>query len=217
MNERKKAQLEKQLQFIDEFTSSQESEILSNAEVEAEKERNTIIERERVKIESDFENKMKQTAIKERIHHSQELSQARLQLLKAEDAHLHTLMLQVRNRLMQVRESEEYKPLLKSLIIQGIKILNDRNITIRCVQKDVPLVKTIIQEIAKEHQKLKIDLDELFCLEEKVIGGVTIATMGDSIICNNTLEHRLNQALVVALPLIRKTVFPSLGNRETVQ
>ena len=213
----KQTRLKLQLDFINEQTIARRDEILSLAEIECEKERNIIIEREKEKIDNDFEKKIKQTEVKQRIQHSQELSQSRLQLLRAEDAHLQSLMIDVRNKLMQIRETEEYKTLIKQLIIQGIKILNDKNITIRCIQKDVAIVKVIINDIMKDHPKLKIDLDELFCLEDKVIGGVTIATLGDSIICNNTLEHRMNQALITALPLIRKTIFPSLGNRETVQ
>ena len=213
----KQARLQLQLDFINEQTIARRDEILSLAEIECEKERNIIIEREKEKIDNDFEKKIKQTEVKQRIQHSQELSQSRLQLLRAEDAHLQSLMVDVRKKLMEVRETEGYKTLIKELIIQGIKILKDRNITIRCVQKDVAIVKTIINDIMKDHPKLKIELDELFCLEDKVIGGVTIATLNDSIICNNTLEHRMNQALVTALPLIRKTIFPSLGNKETVQ
>ena len=213
----KKARLELQLKFINDETEARKTEILSQAEIECEKERNIIIERENDKINNDFEKKIKQTEVKQRIQHSQELSQSRLQLLRAEDAHLQSLMVDVRKKLMEVRETEGYKTLIKELIIQGIKILKDRNITIRCVQKDVAIVKTIINDIMKDHPKLKIELDELFCLEDKVIGGVTIASLNDSIICNNTLEHRMNQALVTALPLIRKTIFPSLGNKETVQ
>ena len=213
----KQQRLKLQLEFINNQTEARRDEILSLAESESEKERNSIIEKEREKLNNDFEKKIKQTEVKQRIQHSQELSQSRLQLLRAEDAHLQTLMIEVRNKLMQIRETKEYQTLIKQLIIQGIKILNDRNITIRCIQKDLDIVKSIVNDIMKDHPKLKIEIDELFCLEDKVIGGVTIATLGDSIICNNTLEHRMNQALITALPLIRKTVFPSLGNRETIQ
>ena len=216
MNERKKIQLEKQLQFINEFTEAKKDEILSIAEAESEKERITIIEKEQIKIETEYAKKMKETEIKQRIKHSQELSQSRLQLLKAEESHLQTLMADVRTQLLQVRETEQYKTIIKGLILEGIKILNDTTITIRCIQKDIPLVKSIISDIKKEQPKLKIDLDELFSLDDKVIGGVSIATMGERIICNNTLEHRMTQALSVALPLIRKTVFPSLGTKETI-
>lgn len=213
----KQTRLKLQLDFIENQTTARRDEILSLAESECEKERNTIIEKEREKINNEYEKKIKQTQIKQRIQHSQELSQSRLQLLRAEDAHLQSLMNLVRSKLMEIRESEEYKTLIKQLIIQGVKILNDRNITIRCIQKDIQIVKDISTQIMKDHPKIKIEIDELFCLDEKVIGGVTIATFNDSIICNNTLEHRMNQALVTALPLIRKTIFPSLGNRETVQ
>ena len=61
-------------------------------QIECEKERNIIIERENEKINNDFEKKIKQTEVKQRIQHSQELSQSRLQLLRAEDAHLQSLM-----------------------------------------------------------------------------------------------------------------------------
>ena len=54
MAERKKQQLQKQIQFIEEYTQAQRDEILSIAEADAAREMNTILEKAEEKIQSDY-------------------------------------------------------------------------------------------------------------------------------------------------------------------
>ncbi|EDR29744.1 vacuolar ATP synthase subunit E, putative [Entamoeba dispar SAW760] len=215
--ERKEAQLKKQIEYIHQSAESKRDEIISNANQESEKEKNTIIEKEKVKIDLEFNKKLKETETKKKISHSQELSAARLQLLKAEDIHIQSLLTEVRDKLIKSTQESNYPEILIKLIQEGIKKLQDNNITIRCVERDIKLVEKAIKQINKEYPKIKIDIDTMFYLEESVIGGVTIASLGDRIICNNTLEHRMNQALAIALPLIRKILFPSLKTQTPIQ
>ncbi|EKE40723.1 ATP synthase (E/31 kDa) subunit protein [Entamoeba nuttalli P19] len=215
--ERKEAQLKKQIEYIHQSAESKRDEIISSANQESEKEKNNIIEKEKAKIDLEFNKKLKEAETKKKISHSQELSAARLQLLKAEDIHIQSLMTEVRNKLIKSTQESNYPEILMKLIQEGINKLQDNNVTIRCVERDIKLVEKTVKQINKEHPKMKIDIDTMFYLEESVIGGVTVASLGDRIICNNTLEHRMNQALAIALPLIRKTVFPSLKTQIPIQ
>ena len=118
----------------------------------------------------------------------------------------------------QPKSYDEYYNFLENTTIQIEMVVNNKRAVCTYTNDGTIYVYTIKYQHSNEYGYIYNTLsNELFCLEDKVIGGVTIATLGDSIICNNTLEHRMNQALITALPLIRKTIFPSLGNRETVQ
>ena len=53
-----------------------------------------------------------------------------------------------------------------------------------------------------EMSDIEIVFDDKHFLDENCIGGVAIASQDERIVCNNTLEQRLNQALTISLPSI---------------
>ncbi|ELP83495.1 vacuolar ATP synthase subunit E, putative [Entamoeba invadens IP1] len=214
--ERKEAQLRKQLDYIKEMSETERSEILSAADKESSDETKATMDKEQHKIDLEFEKQIKRSDVKKRIAGSQKMSAARLQLLKAEDAHIQKLVEVVRAQLVASTQNTEYADILIKLVMQGVKKVEDNNVTINCLQKDLPVVKKAVKDAKEKFPKVNITVDETFFLEDKVIGGVTVASMGDRIVCNNTLEHRMNQALLVALPKVRSIVFPSLKTQIPV-
>ena len=201
------------INFIIFEAESKEREIHSNAEQECEREKSTYIDKERKKIDADFQRKVKEAEVKKRIAYSQALSSSRLQLLEAEDAHVQTLMKMVEQQLAEETKKDSYEGLLEKLILEGIKKVEDTDITVKCRASDADKVKSAISRILKDNSTWTITLDDKEYLDDSVIGGVTIGSHGDKIVCNNTLEHRTVAALTVSLPLIRKTIFPSLKNQ----
>ena len=206
-------QLQQMVKFIEFEAKTKEQEIRSNAEQECEREKSTYIEKERKKIEMDYTRKVKEAEVKKRITFSQELSNSRLQLLEAEDKHIQTLMLEVREKLKQYIKGNDYEELLMKLIQEGIQKLEIKDVIVKCLKEDCDKVKSAINKVKNTDSTLNITLDEKDFLDESLIGGISVASCDDKIVCNNTLEHRLNSALNVALPLIRKTIFPSLKNQ----
>ncbi|EDR29745.1 vacuolar ATP synthase subunit E, putative [Entamoeba dispar SAW760] len=206
-------QLQQMIKFIEFEAKTKEQEIRTNAEQECEREKATYIEKERNKLEADYQRRVKEAEVKKKITFSQELSESRLQLLEAEDKHIQTLMESVRNKLTESVKNDTYQELLIKLIQEGIKKVEDNEVTIRCLKVELDKVKKAIEIVKKMDSSLKIQVDDKNFLEPTVIGGVSVVSYGDKIVCNNTLEYRMNAALTVALPLIRKTVFPSLKNQ----
>ena len=206
-------QLQQMIKFIEFEAQTKEQEIRSNAEQECEREKSTYIEKERKKLEADYIRKVKEAEVKKRITFSQELSSSRLLLLQTEDKHIQTLLNDVRSKLEQQVNSSAYDELLVKLIKEGMKKVEDKEVIVRSTEKDAEKVRKAIEVVKKEEKEMTIVFDDKHYLEESCIGGVSIASKDDRIVCNNTLEQRLNQALAISLPLIRKTIFPSLKNQ----
>ena len=206
-------QLQQMIKFIEFEAQTKEQEIRSNAEQECEREKSTFIEKERKKLENDYIRRVKEAEVKKRITFSQELSTSRLQLLQTEDKHIQTLLTEVKGKLMNEVNKESYNELLIKLIKEGMKKVEDKEVIIRGLERDKSKISNAIENVKKEMNDITIIYDDQHFLDENCIGGVAIASKDERIVCNNTLEQRLNQALTISLPLIRKTVFPSLKNQ----
>ena len=202
------------IKFIEFEAETKQQEIRSNAEQECEREKSTYIEKERKKLEADYLRRVKEAEVKKRITFSQELSSSRLLLLQTEDKHIQTLLDEVKQRLLDQITKENYHDLLIQLIKEGMKKVEDNEVIIRGTEKDKEKINKAIQCVRNEQSEITIIFDDKHFLDESCIGGVSIASKDDRIVCNNTLEQRLNQALTISLPLIRKTVFPSLKNQS---
>ena len=207
-------QLQQMIKFIEFEAETKQQEIRSNAEQECEREKSTYIEKERKKLEADYLRRVKEAEVKKRITFSQELSSSRLLLLQTEDKHIQTLLDEVKQRLLDQITKENYHDLLIQLIKEGMKKVEDNEVIIRGTEKDKEKINKAIQCVRNEQSEITIIFDDKHFLDESCIGGVSIASKDDRIVCNNTLEQRLNQALTISLPLIRKTVFPSLKNQS---
>ncbi|KAL7715954.1 Vacuolar ATP synthase subunit E [Entamoeba marina] len=207
-------QLQQMIKFIEFEAQSKEQEIRSNAEQECEREKAVFIDKERKKLEADYARKVKQAEVKRRITYSQELSSSRLNLLKEEDKFIQQLLGEVKAKLVEETKKGSYEQLLVKLIVEGVKKVDDNDVTIRCLEADLNYVKKAVETAKKELSGVKITLDEVFYLEDKAIGGVAISSLGDHIVCNNTLERRANAALTASLPKIRSIVFPSLKTQS---
>ena len=206
-------QLQQMIKFIEFEAQTKEQEIRSNAEQECEREKSSFIEKERKKIENDYVRRVKEAEVKKRITFSQELSSSRLQLLQTEDQYIQTLLTEVREKLENEINKESYNELLVKLIKEGMKKVEDKEVIVRGLERDKEKVAKAIEIVRKEMNDITIIFDDKHFLEKECIGGVAIASKDERIVCNNTLEQRLNQALTISLPLIRKTVFPSLKNQ----
>ena len=123
-------------------------------------------------------------------------------------------MSEVKEKLKQQVNSDGYDELLVKLIKEGRNKVEDKEVIVRCIERDQEKVKKAIETVKNEDSSLILHFDDKHFLGEECIGGVSIASKDDRIVCNNTLEQRLNQALAVALPLVRQTVFPSLKNQK---
>ncbi len=109
-------------------------------------------------------------------------------------------------------DSTKYKPLLKQLILQGLIKLLEKEVEIKCLEKDVSIVKEAISESEREFHgacdiKSKITLNQRQFLPADSVGGIILTSMYGRIVCDNTLKARLEYASQNLLPGIRSTLF----------
>lgn len=97
----------------------------------------------------------------------------------------------------------------------------DEEVEIRCLRRDVPLVKGILRECEDAFNRLsneqtttkiqtKLTLNEQHNLDsdyKDLLGGVVLSSLRGRITCINTLDSRLNYCLDDMLPNIRKGLF----------
>jgi len=146
-----------------------------------------------------------------------------LQILKARETGVNKILDTARGRLEQLSKGSEYKNLLVSLIVQGFHRLEEPEVEIRARDEDKEIVEEAIPIAVAQFEKLtnkriiasydyKHPLPPSPALAgAKALvtcaGGVIIGTKGGRIICNNTLDVRLQLAFEAAVPAIRATLF----------
>lgn len=140
----------------------------------------------------------------------------RLKVLTARDEAMQAMLSEVRAELTSVSSSPGYKALLTGLILQGAKKLETKAAVVRCRECDVAVVKEAMAEAEAKVAGMKLVLDTHVSLppppdvsKEGVscVGGVHVISMDGKIICNNSLDDRLNVAYERNLPEIRSAIF----------
>ncbi|KAL2899746.1 V-type proton ATPase subunit E2 [Bienertia sinuspersici] len=115
-----------------------------------------------------------------------------------------------------------YKKLLQALIVQSMLRLKESSVLLRCREMDRKVVDSVLEDAKREYaEKAKvrsptITIDKVFLppplssseqLGPSCSGGVVVASQDGRIVCENTLDARLNVAFQKKLPEIRKHLF----------
>lgn len=157
-------------------------------------------------------------------------TQKRVALAKAESAS-RTKLMHERERIVQTVKNEtlskleafagapdkkdEYKEVLKQLIVQGLIKLNEKKVKVICKQGDVSLVEdakeaageeycALIKEATGENVKVSVAVEG----SDKIIsGGVKLIAHQGRLVCDNTLQSRVEIAFQQRMPELRKTLF----------
>jgi len=106
--------------------------------------------------------------------------------------------------------------------------MDEPEVAIKCRAEDVNLVRSSLSSVEEEYKKLTGKSVKLSISPEHITGyvswlqmvyifdwrssnssagGVILSALGDRILCNNTLEARLQLAVEAALPKIRSKLF----------
>ncbi|KAK6943345.1 V-type ATPase subunit E [Dillenia turbinata] len=160
------------------------------------------------------------------VEYSMQLNASRIKVLQAQDDIVNAMKDSASKELLRVfSDKEAYKKLLKGLIVQSLLRLKEPSVLLRCREIDVGLVESVLDEAKREYAEKSqvhaptvtidtrvflppppkgLDLHEAFCS-----GGVVLASQDGKIVCENTLDARLDVVFRQKLPEIRKHL---LGN-----
>merc|ERR1719401_1471915 len=133
----------------------------------------------------------------------------------------------VEEMVKQMSNEAQSKLFIQKLIVQGLLMLLEREVVVKCRKSDKQLVQSVISSAQEEYAKIikdqtgaekscELTIDEEFLApappgEEgrSCLGGVFLSCFGGKITVDNTVDMRLRLVLEQDKPTIRKLLFPS--------
>ena len=219
------------VQFIKKEAQEKADELAVKAREQFAREKAQKIRDERQRILKQFEKLQKEIDVREKIEKSNAINQARLRLLKAREEVMADAVAQAADRLEKLGDPKDpkYKQMLHDLILQGFIKLEASPVVINCRKCDESLVQAVLPEALKTYttktgQKLEASVDSSMYLPESksavgkgavfCSGGVVLASNNGRIVCDNTLDRRLELAYEGLLPQVRGQMFGYSESRK---
>lgn len=216
-------QIQQMVRFIRQEAEEKANEISVSAEEEFNIEKLQLVEAEKKKIRQEYERKEKQVDVRKKIEYSMQLNASRIKVLQAQDDLVNSMKEAAAKELLNVSRSHHvYKGLLKDLIVQSLLRLKEPAVLLRCREHDLSLVESVLESAAEEYAEKanvsppEIIVDSIFLPPAPshhnahgpfCSGGVVLASRDGKIVCENTLDARLDVVFRKKLPEIRKRLF----------
>lgn len=212
-------QIRQMVAFIDQEANEKAAEIDAKAQEEFAIEKDNLVNQQKQKIQQFYLKKEKQVELQRKIQHSNLQNQSRIAILKAREDLIQKLKDSANEQLSQIaQDPDQYSKLLTNLIAQAFYRLVEKDVLIKCREKDVALVTKAIEDAkALYKQALKRDVNCTVMktyLPADISGGVEAFTNDGKIRVVNTLEARLNMLFAQMIPEIRVKLFGKNVNRK---
>ncbi|TDH70335.1 hypothetical protein CCR75_002905 [Bremia lactucae] len=217
-------QIQQMVNFILQEAHEKANEIRIKTEHDFNLEKQMLVHNAKIKIQEEFTRKEKEREINKRIARSAEIGASRRQKMIARDQLLQTLLADGQAQLKSYTTADDKNTtLLRELIVQGLIKLIETDVVVAVRAQDVPLAETIVQDATEKYiaimkkeadldvSKVKVSLNKVEegMLPESKAGGVILYAKQGKIICDNTLDTRLNQIYYDLKPTVRKMLFPT--------
>lgn len=212
-------ELKKMTAFIKQEAMEKAREIQLKADEEFAIEKSKLVRQETQSIDQEYEKKFKQAAMSQQITRSTSANKTRLRVLQARQELLEQLFEEARKKIADKSKDKSYDEILKGLVLEGMYMLCEPKVGIKCKKSDRDKVKKAADAAAKEYKQhtgadVESVIDEQDWLPEESAGGVFITGSAGKIEVNNTLEERLRMCETEALPVARRTLFGENENRK---
>src|ERR1700761_2022586 len=122
--------------FIRQEALEKAHEIELKADEEFAIEKSKLVREEIASIDSSYEKKFKQASMSQQITRSTMANKTRLKVLSARQALLDDLFEETRNKVGKAAEGKDYDDILKGLILEGMYMLNEKKLVVRCRKAD---------------------------------------------------------------------------------
>lgn len=215
-------QIQQMVRFIRQEAEEKANEISVSAEEEFNIEKLQIVEAEKKKVRQEYERKAKQVEVRKKIEYSMQLNASRIKFLQAQDDVVCAMKDSASKELLRVSNDKKgYKKLLRGLVVQSLLRLKEPSVLLRCREVDLVLVKSILEEAKREYAEKaevhapNITIDKVYLPpppksaeshDPYCSGGVVLASQDGKIVCENTLDARLDVVFRKKLPEIRKCI-----------
>lgn len=139
--------------FIRQEALEKAREIQLKADEEFAIEKSKLVREETSSIDKEYEKKFKQASMSQQITRSTMSNKTRLKVLSARQSLLDDLFEQTRDKVGKASEGKNYDAILKGLILEGMYMLNEKKLVVRCRKADKAKVEKAGKEAGKEYNE----------------------------------------------------------------
>ena len=227
--------LNSMVDFIRSHGEERVATIKKQTEEEFTIQKEAYIAEEKDKVIADFKEKIRKDEINLKIEKSKKENAQRIENMRKTNELIQKLFKDSRLTLVKIQKQkpDDYRRLLKDLILQGLIKLMEPEVNIRCRKSDVAVVERVMAEAAEDYKQImkaevkayqnkevviNLVLDSNRYLPEfneasdlpteSCMGGILMHARRGRIVCSNTLDERLKLVYGEAIPEIREKLFP---------
>jgi len=219
------SQVTQMKEFILNEAKDKAEEIDAKALQEFSIEKFKIVNQTKEKVRQEYLKKVKSVETQHAIARSTAINRSRLEKIKSRQDMIVRVADQARTALTnELRSEATNKAFITKLIAQGLLMLLEDEVQVRCRAQDDVLVTSCLQPAQQEYAAVilkesgavkatKVTLDKVNKLpaqssgQSSCLGGVVLACAGSTITIDNTIDARLSLLLDQAKPNIRKLMF----------
>mmetsp|Transcript_71871 Transcript_71871/g.163152 ORF Transcript_71871/g.163152 Transcript_71871/m.163152 type:complete len:233 (+) Transcript_71871:85-783(+) len=222
-------QIQQMTSFIISEATDKANEIQKRGEEEFSIEVHRLLTESKEKIRQGYERKVKQIETQYAIAKSMAINKQRLEKIKARQEVMNKVAQDSKQKLVtELKDAAKSKAFITKLIVQGLLMLLEQDVTIRCREADKALVQSILKQAADDYAKVikvetgatrtcRLTLDEKQYLPpapvegregKSCLGGVMLFCQNGKISIDNTIDLRLQLVMEQDKPAIRSLLFP---------
>lgn len=199
--------------------------MMDEIKTKANKDKTRLYTYELERVEAEYKEKAEQDKVNKKLEKSRRSNEIKLDMQKYRSELLERLRIDLEESIRETMKNEQkYKTFLKNLILEGLVRLLEPVVKIRTTKADMPLVKSVLEDVKKEYiqfmkEKAEQTVDvEISCfdkafLPDDVVGGVILYCQANKIVFNNTIRARMDLVIQNSTPDMRKLMFVSLGEK----
>ncbi|KAJ1454276.1 ATPase, V1/A1 complex, subunit E [Pelagophyceae sp. CCMP2097] len=217
-----KNQIRQMVNFILQEAHEKANEIRIKTEHDFNIEKQLLVHNAKLAIAEEYKGKARAREVEDRIARSSALGDARIAKMKVRDSLLQKLVATAKVHTASIRTTAAYPLLIKNLIIQGLIKIEEKDVTIFCRQSDVQVCQQQIAAASAEYKAIvykatgqKVEsvvtvnvIAAKMIPDEECCGGIRLAACHGRIICDNSLDARVNLVYDEVLPTIRGKLWP---------
>jgi len=220
--------IEQMTNFILAEASDKANDIKKKGEEEFQIEVHRLITEQKDKVRQMYERKVKQIETQYAIAKSMAINKQRLEKIKARQEVVGKVSDDVRVQVSKdMQNVEQSKQFVKKLITQGLLMLLEPEVVVRCRECDAKLVESCLKPAAEDYSKViksetgatkscKLSVDKAFLppppgkddSAPSCLGGVMLFCQKGKISIDNTIDTRLQLVMEQDKPAIRSKLFP---------
>lgn len=212
-------QIKQMITFIQSEASDKACEIQKKGEEEFSIEVHRLITDGKEKLRKKNELDVKKRDTQLAINKSLAINKQRLEKIKARQDVMANIASDVKDQLVQdLKDESRMRPFVTKLIVQGLLMLLETQVSVRCKESDSKMVQSCCADAAKEYSSVikkesgvdrtvTVTIDKQQYLPDSGLGGVVLSCANDKITIDNTIDIRLKLVMEQDKPAIRRHLF----------